>query len=78
MRMKKIGKATVSSRDTMHLPKSVINYFGIRIGDILEFYPPETDFSAKETEDLIAVFIRRMTATAEYLESLLKGSGVLR
>ena len=72
MRMRKIGKAKVSSGDTMHLPRSVTTYFGIRIGDTLEFYPPETDFDDKETDDLIAVLIRRMTATTEYLNSLLK------
>ena len=71
MRMRKIGRAKVSSGGTMHLPSSVITYFGIRIGDTLEFYPPETDFDDRETDDLIAVFIRRMSATTEYLNSLL-------
>jgi len=64
----KIGEVKFSESGVIRVPKSVARFFLLKPGDNLEFYPPETDFTVEETENLMAILIRRATATVALME----------
>lgn len=55
--MGKLGRSTISSTDSLHVPKGVMNYFELVRGDELHWYPPEEEFQA--TAEFLAVKIIR-------------------
>lgn len=55
-----LGRAKVAD-GVVRIPKRVIENFGIKKGDVLEFYPQDTVFPDKEAENLMAVLIVRAT-----------------
>jgi len=56
--MGKIGESQISTKHLVSLPKAVVDFFELAIGDRLAWYPPEEDFTSATTE-LIAVRIVR-------------------
>jgi len=55
--MGRIGKSRISRTDSTHIPKSVMKYFTLTVGDELCWHPPDEDFPA--TAELLAVRIVR-------------------
>lgn len=58
-----VGEAKISTGHTMHIPKRVMGYFSMQIGDTLQFYNPLVDLPEDLTLkfELIAVVVKRKT-----------------
>lgn len=56
-----VGKAKISSGNTMHIPNRVMSYFSMQMGDTLEFYNPLVDMPEDLVTkfELIAVVVKR-------------------
>jgi len=59
----RIGKSTIAG-DAIHIPKQVKENYQLKKGDILEFYPSDTDFPDDLMDDIMAVLIVRATTYA--------------
>jgi len=56
-----VAKAKISSGNTMNVPKAVMRYWSLEVGDVLEFYNPMTDIPDEYFRrfEVMAVVIRR-------------------
>jgi len=54
----RLGKSTISSTDSIHIPKAVMEYFNLAKGDLIAWYPPDEDFNA--TAELLAVKVLKI------------------
>jgi len=57
-RRNRIGKSKVSD-GSLNLPKSVADNYNIQPGDILEWYPCQTDFPDEKEAEILAILIIR-------------------
>lgn len=63
-RRNRIGKSKVSD-GSLNLPKQVSENYNIQPGDILEWYPCQTDFPDEKETEILAILIVRHSRKKE-------------
>ena len=58
--MGRLGRATISSKYLISLPKSVVTFFDLKIGDKVDFYYAEDqELDKAPVDEIIVMWIRR-------------------